>query len=179
MRIRTRHSHRCSTGVGNLYRVLHGILSYHFAHGAFVWTFSGSPRAGFGEASASRAFVGAISPGCSLEVSGRAGGILDTSEEDTFGGSAAFVAHGAAVGPIAGAGRGAVAQGALVPISGTCLAVGAPSFGRDWGPEPMCVEDGGRIALGSRSQLKREPKGKCCTTGNFDRTSALYILIMP
>jgi len=35
------------------------------------------------------------------------------------------------------------------------------------------------MALGSRSQLKREPKRKCWTTGNLERTSALYILIMP
>lgn len=35
------------------------------------------------------------------------------------------------------------------------------------------------FALGSFSQAKREPKGKCCTTGNLERTSALYILIMP
>lgn len=34
-------------------------------------------------------------------------------------------------------------------------------------------------ALGSVSHEKRDPKGKCCTTGNFDRTSALNILTMP
>ena len=33
--------------------------------------------------------------------------------------------------------------------------------------------------LGSWSKLNKEPKGKCCTTGNLERTSALYILIMP
>jgi len=45
-----------------------------------------------------------------------------------------------------------------------------------------CVVDTGlaeSTAFGSCSQLKREPKGKCCTTGNFDKTSALYILIIP
>lgn len=79
-----------------------------------------------------------------------------------------------------GAGRGAVAQGALVPISGPGLGAEAvASVGRDWGPEAVCIEVGGGIALGSRSQLKRNPKGKCCTTGNLDSTSALYILIMP
>lgn len=35
------------------------------------------------------------------------------------------------------------------------------------------------MAFGSRSQLNREPNGKCCTTGNLDSTSALYILIIP
>ncbi len=35
------------------------------------------------------------------------------------------------------------------------------------------------MALGFLSQLKREPKRKCWTTGNLERTSALYILIMP
>lgn len=43
----------------------------------------------------------------------------------------------------------------------------------------VLVEGGGRGALGSWSQLKREPKRKCWTTGNLERTSALYILIMP
>lgn len=42
-----------------------------------------------------------------------------------------------------------------------------------------CVVGGGAVALGSRSQLNREPNGKCCTTGNLESTSALYILIMP
>ncbi len=41
------------------------------------------------------------------------------------------------------------------------------------------TEDGAGGAVGSVSQLKREPKGKCWTTGNLERTSALYILIMP
>lgn len=40
-------------------------------------------------------------------------------------------------------------------------------------------DTGGGIAFGSRSQLKREPKRKCWTTGNLERTSALYILIIP
>lgn len=35
------------------------------------------------------------------------------------------------------------------------------------------------MASGSWSQLKSEPNLKCCTTGNLDRTSALYILIIP
>lgn len=43
----------------------------------------------------------------------------------------------------------------------------------------MCVEGGGAVELGSCCQRNKEPKGKCWTTGNLDRTSALYILIMP
>lgn len=43
----------------------------------------------------------------------------------------------------------------------------------------LWVVGGGGTALGSRSQLSKDPKGKCCTTGNLDSTSALYILIMP
>ena len=35
------------------------------------------------------------------------------------------------------------------------------------------------MAFGSRSKLNSEPKGKCWTTGNLERTSALYIFIMP
>ena len=41
------------------------------------------------------------------------------------------------------------------------------------------TEAGGGVAFGSCSQLKREPKGKCWTTGNLERTSALYILSIP
>ena len=41
------------------------------------------------------------------------------------------------------------------------------------------MDVGGVRVLGSRSQLKSEPKRKCWTTGNLERTSALYILIMP
>lgn len=37
----------------------------------------------------------------------------------------------------------------------------------------------GVIALGSVSHLKSDPNWKCWTTGNLDKTSALYILIMP
>lgn len=37
----------------------------------------------------------------------------------------------------------------------------------------------GLAALGSVSHLKRDPNRKCWTTGNLDKTSALYILIMP
>lgn len=42
-----------------------------------------------------------------------------------------------------------------------------------------CIECCGEPALGSCSQEKREPKWKCCTTGNLERTSALNILIIP
>ena len=57
------------------------------------------------------------------------------------------------------------------PASGTT--------GRPCGPDVAWTVVGGMTALGSRSKLKRDPNGKCCTTGNFDRTSALYILIIP
>lgn len=42
-----------------------------------------------------------------------------------------------------------------------------------------CIECSGVVASGSCSQEKREPKWKCCTTGNFERTSAFNILIIP
>ena len=41
------------------------------------------------------------------------------------------------------------------------------------------MDEGGDGAVESGSQLKRLPKRKCWTTGNLERTSALYILIMP
>lgn len=41
------------------------------------------------------------------------------------------------------------------------------------------TEVGGGEAVGSSSQLNKDPNGKCCTTGNLDNTSALYILIIP
>lgn len=43
----------------------------------------------------------------------------------------------------------------------------------------VCAVSGERMALGSFSHLKREPKGKCWITGNLERTSALYILSIP
>lgn len=96
------------------------------------------------------------------------------------------MAHGAAVCPIEGTRLVAplVAQGAWVTASAPGRAVveggvTASGRGRACGPEVAWTVVGGEIAWGSRSKLNRDPKGKCCTTGNFDRTSALYILIMP
>lgn len=37
----------------------------------------------------------------------------------------------------------------------------------------------GVVAFGSVSHLKSDPNRKCWTTGNLDKTSTLYILIMP
>ena len=122
--------------------------------------------------------MGAIGPGGSREVSVR---VVD--------GLLSFlpVAHGAAVGPIAGTRDPvpAVTHGAFVPASTLGRAVeegeapASGTVGRACGPDVAWAVLGGGIALGSRSKLNRDPKGKCCTTGNFDKTSALYILIMP
>lgn len=61
-----------------------------------------------------------------------------------------------------------------------CRAVGAEFDGvTAFGWEEVCTLAWILGALGSGVQLKREPKGKCWTTGNLDKTSALYILIMP
>lgn len=61
-----------------------------------------------------------------------------------------------------------------------CRAVGAELDGvTALGCEEVCTLAWILGAAGSGVQLKREPKGKCWTTGNFERTSALYILIMP
>ena len=114
-----------------------------------------------------------------------------------------FVAQGAAV-PTPGPGIvvGLLAHGAAVPIPGSGIIIGllahgaffpscggggarAEAFSSDGlGPSltgwfDVCTEDGGGAALGSCSQLKREPKRKCWTTGNLERTSALYILTIP
>lgn len=43
----------------------------------------------------------------------------------------------------------------------------------------ICMLCTGSAASGSFSHEKSDPKGKCWTTGNFDKTSALNILIMP
>lgn len=74
-----------------------------------------------------------------------------------------------------------VAQGALVPESGAGLeAVGVMFSVGFCEYEEVCgAVGGGTTAFGSWSQRKRDPNGKCCTTGNFESTSALYILIMP
>ena len=114
--------------------------------------------------------MGAIGPGGNRDVS-----VSDVGIGALDGGTAGprAAAQGAAVPPGGGA-VVAVAQGALVPGPAA-----AGAFGRGWDVDEVCAVCGGGIALGSRSQLKREPKGKCCTTGNLERTSALYILIMP
>lgn len=124
------------------------------------------------------ALVGAIGPGAVLEApsAGLAPGKL----------SLRAAAHGAAVGPIEGRrdSEPAVAHGALVPAStlGRAVLDDAPpsgTFGRAWGPDVAWTVVGGATALGSLSQLNRDPKGKCCTTGNLDKTSALYIFTIP
>lgn len=120
------------------------------------------------------ALVGAIGPGGSRDVSGRAVAVDSPGMHPSL-----LAAHGAAVPAPTGAAGVPVAQGALVPDGGICPADGtAGSLGWD------CVADVwtdvlSGTAFGSRFQLKREPKGKCCTTGNLDSTSALYILIIP
>jgi hypothetical protein len=47
------------------------------------------------------------------------------------------------------------------------------------GCEAVCTLAAMAGADGSGVQAKRDPKGKCWTTGNLERTSALYIFIMP
>lgn len=44
---------------------------------------------------------------------------------------------------------------------------------------PACTELGNDDAEGSFSHAKSDPKGKCCITGNLDKTSASYILTRP
>lgn len=51
--------------------------------------------------------------------------------------------------------------------------------GWDDGCEFVCVVAIGIGAFGFCIHGNRDPNGKCCTTGNFDNTSALYILIIP
>ena len=126
------------------------------------------PDGGFAQG----ALVGAIGPGGNLDVSER-----DVRDDGGFLGVAfalSAVAHGAAV-PVAGV-VVAFAQGALVPDS-------AAGPGGAWGRACVVWAWGcwfwGGMAFGSGSKLNNEPKGKCCTTGNLERTSALYILSMP
>lgn len=134
------------------------------------------------------ALVEAIEPGGILEVPGREVGSLGgPSAKDAWELSLLDPTHGAAVAPVGGSlvFDSDLAQGAWVPAPGMGRAAateGMPcsgAVGRAWGPEDVCTVEGGGIAFGSRSQLNREPNGKCCTTGNFERTSALYILIIP
>lgn len=125
---------------------------------------SAAPAAGPGAAFAHGALVGAIGPDGSREVSGRVGPLVGPRA----------VAQGAAV-PLVGGTACDVAHGALVPGPETWGA----SVCRGCGADEVWTVDGWGMAFGSRSQLNKEPKGKCCTTGNLDSTSALYILIMP
>lgn len=127
--------------------------------------------------------VGAMGPGGNRDASGRV-----AADGDIAAPAPLAVTHGAVVDLIGGAvsvPAPAVAQGALVPNStlgravGTALLPESGTTGRPCGPEVECTVVGGGIALGSRSKLNNDPKGKCWTTGNFDRTSALYIFTMP
>ena len=74
--------------------------------------------------------------------------------------------------PVAAPGGGGLAVGGIMPI----VVGGAAPAG--W--LAVCaVGAAGAGASGSWAKEKREPKGKCWTTGNLERTSALYIFIMP
>lgn len=130
--------------------------------------------------------MGAIGPGGSREVSGRAVMLGTLVDPGAGGPSLLAAAQGAAVGAIGAlVPAPEVAHGAFVPLSALGRAPaddGGPASGltgRPCGPEVVCTVDGGGRAYGSRSQLNSEPNGKCWTTGNLDRTSALYIFIMP
>lgn len=101
---------------------------------------------------------------------------------DTQAAAAAVTAPGCMFGGVA---DGPVAQGAFVPCWGgrppRCEIISCDEdVVKSWdGWLEVWMEDGGGMAFGSWSQLKREPKRKCWTTGNLERTSALYIFIMP
>jgi hypothetical protein len=88
-----------------------------------------------------------------------------------------FDAHGAEVFSIVGA--DAFAQGACVdslllfPVARCGVEVDRKGWFAVWAVLT------GTFASGSRSKLKREPNGKCCTTGNLPSTSASYIFNMP
>jgi len=89
-------------------------------------------------------------------------------------------AQGAAVpAPNAGA---LFAQGALVaswPFPRADAFSSTPVGPSRLGWLDVCAEVWGGGAVGSWDQGKREPKWKCWTTGNLERTSAEYIFIMP
>ncbi len=83
------------------------------------------------------------------------------------------------VGVIAGA---LFAQGALVaswPFPRADAFSSTPVGPSRMGWLDVCAEVWGGGAVGSWDQGKREPKWKCWTTGNLERTSAEYIFIMP
>lgn len=75
---------------------------------------------------------------------------------------------------VGGGMRPGCAQGAAVPPGGGGVAV-AECVGVD---AALLAPPSGSDS-GSSSQENMLPKGKCWTTGNLDRTSALNILIMP
>ena len=144
-----------------------------FAHGAFVVSIG--PAVAAGIAAPPRAAHGA--PVIGIPVIGiPVGPPAAMGSRRPWGAPVRAAAHGAAVmgipaGPPAASGsRGA-----------GCREVGADG-------EVMLVDLGWLevwtlawicFAAGSFSHAKREPKGKCWTTGNLERTSTLYILIIP
>lgn len=85
-------------------------------------------------------------------------------------------------GPGGGGILAARTQGAAVPVAAAVCVIVCPAFAVAAvavGWLIMCTPCVGAGAAGSTSHEKREPKGRCCTTGNFESTSALNILIMP
>ena len=85
-------------------------------------------------------------------------------------------AANAGVRPAGGGPVPEVTQGAFVPISETF--VGGFPLGCG-GDERTFIPAGFLTRSGCASQGKRVPKWKCWTTGNLERTSALYIFSIP
>jgi hypothetical protein len=102
-------------------------------------------------------------------------------------GPAAPLAHGAAV-PMAPPGLADDDVVIMAGVSPTASGSRSAGCGRavvvvdeddDFGCEAVWTVAWIFFAFGSGAKEKREPKGKCWTTGNLERTSALYIFIMP
>lgn len=133
---------------------------FHLAHGAFVGP--STPGGERPDAAAQGALVGAMGPGVGKAAGEPCRSVVGRALE-----LGSIDAHGTLV---------------LASTFGRTLADDAPISGwtgRACGPDVEWAVVAGAMALGSRSQLNREPNGKCCTTGNFDKTSALYILTIP
>lgn len=111
--------------------------------------------------------VGGIAVGVDREAQGAR--VLASTPADAVDGDGRVVeAHGAAVLAMP------AFRGPLVPfIDVMVVAVGFDG----WLATCLVMLTG--FASGSCSQLYKLPNGKCCTTGNLETTSALYIFSMP
>jgi len=121
----------------------------------------------------------------------------DSGVEDAHGARVGWFGPLGTAGPWPRRGTRADTHGAAVPLAGgiplLLLLVDIPGSASGSRSAGVCFDDDALdlgwldvctlawicLAAASFSQANIDPKGKCCTTGNLDSTSAWYIFSMP